>query len=96
MLKKKKKNDNDKKKQRQHNRDKNKIGASLGGLFLWLSLGSFLGKLSRSNLEILGALTRGNSLKRLNKKSWLLGMRGLSTTCKLCNLLGCIRVQAFA
>ena len=64
-------NDNDKKKKKQHHhhRDKNKIGASLGGLFLWLSLGSFLGKLSRSDLEILGALTKGDSLKGLNKKS---------------------------
>ena len=70
--KKKKMNDNDKKKkkkQQQHLRDKNKIGASLGGLFLWLSLGSFLGKLSRSDLEILGALTKGDSPKGLNKKS---------------------------
>ena len=85
-----------KKKQQQHHRDKNKTGASLCGLFLWLSLGSFLGKLSRRDLEILGALTKGNSLKGLNKKSWLLCMSGLSTTCGLCSLLGYIRVQAFA
>ena len=85
-----------KKKQRQHNQDKNKTEASLGGLFLWLSLGSFLGKLSRSDLEFLESLTKGNSLKGLNKKSWLLCMRGLSTTCGLCSLLGYIRVQAFA
>ena len=80
--KKKKKNDNDKKKQQQqqHHQDKNKTGASLGGLFLWLSLGSFLGKLNKSDLEILRALTKVNSLKGLNKKGWLLGMRGSSTT----------------
>ena len=71
------------------------MGASLDVIFLWLGLGSFLGELSRSDLEILGALIKGNSLEGLNKKSWLLGMRGLSITCRLYSLLGCIRIQAF-
>ena len=92
MLKKKKKDNNDRKKREQH---KNKTGASLGGLPFRLGLGLFLGELSRSDLEILGALTKGNSLKGLDKKSWLFGMRGLSITYELCSLLGCIRVQAF-
>ena len=84
----KKKNDNTSKTKKK----KKKTRASLGGLFLWLNLGSFLGKLSRSDLEILRAFTKGNSLKGLNKKGWLLGIRGLSTTCGLYSLLGCIRV----
>ena len=87
-------NNNDRKK-REHHQNKNKTGASLGGLLLWLDLGSFLGELSRSDLEILGAFTKGNSLKGLNKKSWLLGMRGLSITCGLYSLLGCTKVLAF-
>ena len=83
------------KKIKEHHQNKNKTRASLGGLLPWLGLGSFLGELSRSNLEILGAFTNGNSLKGLNKKSWLLGMKGLSITCELYSLLGCIRVLAF-
>ena len=83
---KKKKNDNDKilkKKKIIITPPKQKQNRSLGGLFIWLSIGSFLGKLSRGDLEILKALTKGNSLKGLNKKSWLLDMRGLSITCGL-------------
>ena len=56
-------------KKKQHHQNKNKTEASLDGLFLWLGLGSFLGELSRSDLEILGALIKGNSLEGLNKKS---------------------------
>ena len=80
---------------REHHQNKNKTGASLGGLLFRLGLGLFLGELSRSDLEILGVLTKGNSLKGLDKKSWLFGMRGMSITYELCSLLGCIRVQAF-
>ena len=58
-----------KNKKKEHHQNKNKTRASLGGLLPWLGLGSFLGELSRSDLEILGAFTNGNSLKGLNKKS---------------------------
>ena len=81
--------------QQQQYRNKKKTGASLGGLLLWFDLGSSFGELSRSNLEILGALAEGNSLKGLNKKSWLLSMEGLNITCGFHGLLGCIRVLAF-
>ena len=67
----------------------------MGGLLLWPCLGSSLGELSRRGLEILGALAEGNSLKGLDKKNWLLDMGGLSITCGLYSLLGCIRVLAF-
>ena len=76
-------------------KNKNKTAASLDGLFLWLCLDPFLKELNRSGLKILGAFTWGNSLKGLNKESWLLGMRGLSISCRLCSLLGYFRVQAF-
>ena len=91
-----KKNLKKKKKKKQH-RNKNKIGATLGGLLLWPGLGSSssLRKLSKKGLEILGALVEGNSLKGLDKKNWLLGMGGLSITCGLYSLLWCIRVLAF-
>ena len=55
--------------QQQQYRNKKKTRASLGGLLLWFDLGSSFGELSRSDLEILGALAEGNSLKGLNKKS---------------------------
>ena len=67
----------------------------MGGLLLWPGLGFSLGELSRKGLEILGALTEGNSLKGLDKKNWLLSMGGLSNTCGLYSFLGCIRVLAF-
>ena len=67
----------------------------MGGLLLWPCLGSSLGELSRRGLEILGALAEGNSLKGLDKKNWLLDMGGLSITCGLYSLLGCIKVLAF-
>ena len=92
IKKKKKKKTN---KQTTQHRNKNKTGATLDGLLLWPGLGSSLGELSRRGLEILGALAEGNSLKGLDKKSWLLGMGGLSITCGLHNLLGCISVLAF-
>ena len=62
-------NNNNDRKKREHHQNKNKTGASLGGLLLWLDLGSFLGELSKSDLEILGAFTKGNSLEGLNKES---------------------------
>ena len=90
-----KNNNNNDRKKREHHQNKNRTGASLSGIFLGLGLGSFLRELSRSDLKILGALTKGNSLKGLNKKSWLLSMRGLSITYRFCSLLGCIKVLVF-
>ena len=81
-------------KKKQH-KNKNKAGASLDGLFLWLGLNSLLRELNRGGLKVLTALTWGNSLKGLNKESWLLDMSGLSLSCRLCSLLGRFRVQAF-
>ena len=81
--------------QQQQYRNKKKTRASLGGLLLWFDLGSSLRELSKSDLEILGALAEGNSLKGLNKKSWLPNMEGLNITYGFHDLLGCIRVLAF-
>ena len=53
---------------KQH-KNKNKTEASLDGLFLGLGLNTLLRELSRSGLKVLAALTKGNSLKGLNKES---------------------------
>ena len=55
--------------EQQQHQNKNEMGASLDGLYLWLGLVSILRELSRSDLEVLGALTKGNSLEGLNKES---------------------------
>ena len=81
-------------KKKQH-KNKNKAGAILDGLFLWLGLNSLLGELSKGGLKVFTALIGGNSLKGLNKESWLLNMSGLSLSYRLCSLLGRFKVQAF-
>ena len=84
-----------KKKKEKKKGGKTKTKASRDGLLLQLYLNPFLGKLSRNDLRILGALTRGNGLEGLNGESWLLSMSGLSINCRLCSLLGRFRVQIF-
>ena len=68
----------------------------LGGLQLRLGLVSTLRELSRSDLEVLGALAEGNSLEGFDKESWLLGVRGLSLDRGLRSPRGRFKAQAFA
>ena len=52
-----------------------------------------MGRLSRISLKALRDISKGNGLKGLNQEGWLLGIRDLSTDCRLGSLLRHLRIH---